>query len=53
MKTSFMCVVGKCVMTVPLRRPRHEWKVTVAFDNKEMHAEASGSLRIGFDSGLS
>jgi len=29
-------------MTMPLRRPRHEWKVTVAFEDKEMHAEASG-----------
>jgi len=53
MKTTFVCVVGKCVMTVPLGRPRREWKVTVVLDDKEMHAEASGSLRIGFGSGLS
>ena len=53
MKTTFVCMVGKCVMTMPLRRHRHVWKVTVAFDDKEMHTEASGSLRMGFCSGLS
>jgi hypothetical protein len=47
MMTNFIRIVGKYIITMPLRRSRHEWKVTIAFDDKGIGVKASGSLRIG------
>lgn len=53
MMTNFIRIVGKYIMTILLRRSRHEWEVTIAFDDKGICLKASGSLRIGFGSALS